>query len=61
VGHAERWDDADLDGQLDASARDCTITYSRGGTPVAVATVFRDITSLRSELAFEKAIASKPA
>lgn len=61
VGHAERWDNADLDGQLDASTRDCTITYSRGGTPMAVATVYRDMESLRSEVAFERAIASKPA
>jgi NADPH-dependent 2,4-dienoyl-CoA reductase/sulfur reductase-like enzyme len=61
VGHAEHWDNADLNGQLDANTRDCTITYSRGGTPVAVATVYRDIESLRSEVAFERAIASKPA
>ncbi len=61
VGHAERWDNADLKGQLDATTRDCAITYSRGGTPLAVATVYRDIESLRSEVAFERAIASKPA
>jgi NADPH-dependent 2,4-dienoyl-CoA reductase/sulfur reductase-like enzyme/nitrite reductase/ring-hydroxylating ferredoxin subunit len=61
VGHAEHWDDADLDGQLDADTRDCRITYSRGGTPLAVATVNRDIESLRSEVAFERAIAGKPA
>jgi NADPH-dependent 2,4-dienoyl-CoA reductase/sulfur reductase-like enzyme len=60
VGHAERWDNADLNGQLDASTRDSTITYSRGGKPVAVATVSRDIESLRAEVAFERAIASKP-
>jgi len=31
VGHAERWDKAEIDGQLEADRRDCTITYSRGG------------------------------
>jgi NADPH-dependent 2,4-dienoyl-CoA reductase/sulfur reductase-like enzyme len=28
IGHAERWDKAEIDGQIDA--RDCTITYRRG-------------------------------
>jgi hypothetical protein len=60
VGHAEHWDKADLDGQLDADTRNCTITYSREGKPLAVATVYRDMESLRAEVAFEKAIASKP-
>ena len=31
VGHAERWDQAELDGQFDADTRDCTITYRRNG------------------------------
>jgi hypothetical protein len=31
VGHAERWDKAEIDGQLEAGRRDCTITHSRGG------------------------------
>jgi len=30
VGHAERWDQADLDGELDDETRDCTITYRSG-------------------------------
>src|SRR3546814_4995554 len=29
VGHAERWDEAEIDGSL--AARDCTITYWRAG------------------------------
>jgi NADPH-dependent 2,4-dienoyl-CoA reductase/sulfur reductase-like enzyme len=56
VGHAEHWDKAELDGQLDADTRDCTITYSRGGKRLALATVYRDMESLRAEVAFEKAI-----
>ena len=58
VGHAERWDKAALDGQLDADTRDCTITYRRGGKTLAVATVYRDLESLRAEVEFERTIAT---
>jgi NADPH-dependent 2,4-dienoyl-CoA reductase/sulfur reductase-like enzyme/nitrite reductase/ring-hydroxylating ferredoxin subunit len=58
VGHAERWDQAELGGQLDADARDCTITYRRGGKTLAVATVYRDLESLRAEVEFERTIAT---
>lgn len=53
VGHAAPWDQAQFDGRLDDEHRDCTITYSRGGKPLAVATVGRDLVSLREEVAFE--------
>ena len=57
VGHAERWDEAEIDGQLDA--RDCTITLSaRGGRKLAVAVIHRDLEGLRAEVEFEKAIAT---
>ncbi|MCI0600214.1 MAG: FAD-dependent oxidoreductase [Beijerinckiaceae bacterium] len=56
VGHAERWDTAEVDGSLDA--RDCMIRYYRGGKKFAVATIGRDLASLQAELAFERAIAS---
>jgi NADPH-dependent 2,4-dienoyl-CoA reductase/sulfur reductase-like enzyme len=58
VGHAERWDQAELDGQLDADTRDCTITYRRGGKTLAVATVYRDLESLRAEVDFERTMAT---
>jgi NADPH-dependent 2,4-dienoyl-CoA reductase/sulfur reductase-like enzyme len=58
VGHAERWDQAEFDGQLDADTRDCTITYRRGGKTLAVATVYRDLESLRAEVEFERTIAT---
>ena len=57
VGHAERWDQAEIDGQLDAEARDCTITYRRGGKKLAVAVVHRDLEGLRAEVEFERMIA----
>jgi apoptosis-inducing factor 3 len=56
VGHAERWEKAEIEGSLDA--RDCAISYSRGGKKLAVATIFRDLASLEAEVAFERAIAS---
>jgi NADPH-dependent 2,4-dienoyl-CoA reductase/sulfur reductase-like enzyme/nitrite reductase/ring-hydroxylating ferredoxin subunit len=56
VGHAERWDRAELDGQLDLETRNCTVTYSRGGKKLAAAFVHRDIDGLRAELEFERVI-----
>jgi NADPH-dependent 2,4-dienoyl-CoA reductase/sulfur reductase-like enzyme/nitrite reductase/ring-hydroxylating ferredoxin subunit len=57
VGHAERFDTAEIDGRLDA--RDCTITYRRGGRKLALAVVHRDLEGLKAELEFERAIAWK--
>jgi NADPH-dependent 2,4-dienoyl-CoA reductase/sulfur reductase-like enzyme len=54
VGHAERWDKADIDGQLDADKHDCTITYRRSGKTLAVALVHRDLEGLRAEVGFER-------
>ncbi|MEO8431190.1 MAG: FAD-dependent oxidoreductase, partial [Acidobacteriota bacterium] len=56
VGHAERWDSADIEGDLDE--RDCTITYQRGGRKLAVAVVHRDLEGLRAEVEFERRIAA---
>jgi NADPH-dependent 2,4-dienoyl-CoA reductase/sulfur reductase-like enzyme/nitrite reductase/ring-hydroxylating ferredoxin subunit len=55
VGHAEYWDKAEIDGSLDA--RDCAISYFRGGKKLAFATIGRDHESLEAEAAFERAIA----
>jgi NADPH-dependent 2,4-dienoyl-CoA reductase/sulfur reductase-like enzyme/nitrite reductase/ring-hydroxylating ferredoxin subunit len=57
VGHAERWDRIEFDGQLDA--RDCTITYWRGGRKLAVAVIHRDLEGLRAEVEFEQMIATR--
>jgi NADPH-dependent 2,4-dienoyl-CoA reductase/sulfur reductase-like enzyme len=56
VGHAERWDKAEIDGQLDA--RDCTITYRHGCRRLAVAVIRRDLEGLRAEVEFERTIAA---
>ncbi|MEO5607021.1 MAG: FAD-dependent oxidoreductase [Polaromonas sp.] len=55
VGHAEGWNQADIDGSL--QARDCTITYRRGGRKLAVAVIHRDLEGLRAEVEFERAMA----
>jgi apoptosis-inducing factor 3 len=58
VGHAERWDHAEIDGQLDADARNCTITYRQAGRKLAVAVVHRDLDGLRAEVEFERTVAA---
>lgn len=55
VGHAEHWDTIEIDGQLEA--KDCRVTYCRGGKTLAVATIGRDRESLRTEVELERIIA----
>ncbi|HEY3642534.1 MAG TPA: FAD-dependent oxidoreductase [Xanthobacteraceae bacterium] len=52
VGHAEQWDDLALDG--DVAARDCLVSYKRKGRVLAVASIYRDLESLKAELAMEQ-------
>jgi NADPH-dependent 2,4-dienoyl-CoA reductase/sulfur reductase-like enzyme len=51
VGHAAKWDKAEIDGQVEA--RDCRVTYRRGNRVLAVATIGRDAENLRAELELE--------
>jgi len=51
VGHAEQWDSTEIDG--DISARDCLVRYRRGGKVLAVASIFRDLASLKAEAEWE--------
>jgi NADPH-dependent 2,4-dienoyl-CoA reductase/sulfur reductase-like enzyme/nitrite reductase/ring-hydroxylating ferredoxin subunit len=52
VGHAEQWDEISVDGNIDA--KDCLLRYKRGGRVLAVASIFRDLESLKAELAMEQ-------
>jgi NADPH-dependent 2,4-dienoyl-CoA reductase/sulfur reductase-like enzyme/nitrite reductase/ring-hydroxylating ferredoxin subunit len=51
VGHAEKWDAIEIDG--DPRAHDCTAVYRKNGQPLAVATIARDRASLRVEAGME--------
>jgi NADPH-dependent 2,4-dienoyl-CoA reductase/sulfur reductase-like enzyme/nitrite reductase/ring-hydroxylating ferredoxin subunit len=52
VGHAEKWDKIEIEG--DPAARDCKVTYIQSGRKLAVATVSRDLESLRAEAELER-------
>ena len=56
VGHAEDWDEMDVDG--DVEALDCAVRYRKDGRTLAVATVGRDVESLAWEAEREKDNAS---
>ena len=53
VGHAETWDNLDLDGSIEE--HNCKLSFRRGGATLAVATIGRDRESLESELTMERA------
>ncbi len=55
VGHAERWDAVDIDG--DPASGDCAVRYLAKQQVLAVATVGRDHESLEAERAMEERIA----
>jgi NADPH-dependent 2,4-dienoyl-CoA reductase/sulfur reductase-like enzyme/nitrite reductase/ring-hydroxylating ferredoxin subunit len=52
VGHAEQWDEIAIDG--DIAANDCLLQYKRAGRVLAVASIYRDLASLKAELAMER-------
>jgi apoptosis-inducing factor 3 len=52
VGHAESWDRLTIEG--DIAARDCLVRYERNGRVLAVASIYRDVESLKAELAMER-------
>jgi NADPH-dependent 2,4-dienoyl-CoA reductase/sulfur reductase-like enzyme/nitrite reductase/ring-hydroxylating ferredoxin subunit len=52
VGHAEQWDKLDIDG--DIKSRDCLVRYRRNGKVLAVASIFRDVDSLKAEATMER-------
>jgi NADPH-dependent 2,4-dienoyl-CoA reductase/sulfur reductase-like enzyme/nitrite reductase/ring-hydroxylating ferredoxin subunit len=52
AGHAETWDEIAIDG--DIAGRDCLLKYRSGGRVLAVASIYRDLDSLKAELAMEQ-------
>lgn len=52
VGHAENFDDIAIDGSI--SGRDCLLKYRKGGRVLAVASIYRDLDSLKAELEMER-------
>jgi NADPH-dependent 2,4-dienoyl-CoA reductase/sulfur reductase-like enzyme/nitrite reductase/ring-hydroxylating ferredoxin subunit len=54
VGYGAGWDSDEVSGDLDK--HDATITYRAKGRIVAVATIFRDLESLRAEVAMEQTV-----
>jgi NADPH-dependent 2,4-dienoyl-CoA reductase/sulfur reductase-like enzyme len=53
VGHAEAWDEIAVDG--DIAAKDCLLQYKHQGRVLAVASIYRDLASLKAELQMEQA------
>jgi NADPH-dependent 2,4-dienoyl-CoA reductase/sulfur reductase-like enzyme/nitrite reductase/ring-hydroxylating ferredoxin subunit len=54
VGHAEKWDELAIEGEI--AARDCLLSFKRGGRVLAVASIFRDLENLQAELAMEQGL-----
>jgi NADPH-dependent 2,4-dienoyl-CoA reductase/sulfur reductase-like enzyme/nitrite reductase/ring-hydroxylating ferredoxin subunit len=52
VGHAEAWDEIAIDG--DIAAKDCLLRYKSRGRVLAVASIYRDLESLKAELEMER-------
>ncbi|HEY3013247.1 MAG TPA: FAD-dependent oxidoreductase [Gemmatimonadales bacterium] len=53
VGHAERWDRVEVDG--DIAGRNCAVRFTRNSRTLAVATIYRDRESLEAEVEMEHA------
>lgn len=53
VGHAESWDALAVEGDL--AAKDGLVRFKRAGRTLAVASLFRDMESLKAEVAMEQA------
>ena len=48
VGRAEAWDELAIEG--DIAGKDCAVRFKRQGRTLAVASIFRDVESLRAEV-----------
>lgn len=52
VGHAQAWDDVKVVGSI--PERDCLVAYRKNGKTLAVASINRDVDSLRVQVAMER-------
>jgi len=52
VGHAEDWDELAIDG--DITAQECVLRYKRRGRVLALASINRDVESLKAEVVMER-------
>jgi len=52
VGHAEKCDELAIEGDIDAKG--CLLRFKRNGRILAIASIFRDIESLRAEMTMER-------
>lgn len=52
VGHAEKWDAVQMSGSLESG--ECSVAYRRGDRTLAVATIGRDLESLKAEAQMER-------
>ena len=50
VGHAESWDHIAVEGNIEA--KDCLLRFQHAGRTLAVASIYRDIDSLKAEVEF---------
>jgi NADPH-dependent 2,4-dienoyl-CoA reductase/sulfur reductase-like enzyme len=54
VGHAETWDELAIEG--DVASKDGLVRFKQNGRVLAVASIFRDVESLRAELTMEREV-----
>jgi NADPH-dependent 2,4-dienoyl-CoA reductase/sulfur reductase-like enzyme/nitrite reductase/ring-hydroxylating ferredoxin subunit len=52
VGHAEKWDALEVAGSI--RDKSCVVAYRAGGKIIAVASIYRDLESLKAEAALER-------
>ena len=52
VGHASSWDEVAVTGSI--PDRDCLVAYRKGGKTLAVASIYRDVPSLKAQVAMER-------
>ncbi len=56
VGHAESWDEIAVVGEV--RTKDCLLRFKRKGRTLAVASIYRDLDSLKAEVELEQEVVS---